>query len=129
MNTEPLERGAVADPFTIDVDMMRSLRVRIVAMVGEDNLAGWSDEMVGAAAYVLAAQDRIAPQHLRSDQNRRLIATADGLHRITADPAWWERPEWLALGNVLDEVKPVDFWRNTGATRGEPKPAAAEQPI
>lgn len=56
------------------------------------------------------------------DDEKRLLRLADRAHEAwvhvsDTNPAWWHE-----LGNVLDRVAPIDFWRNTGDAREKPTP-------
>ena len=56
--------------------------------------------------------------------DERLIELADALHQEFCElyvlhPSFGrETDTWRALGDLLDELKPVTFYRNTGELRG-----------
>ncbi|MFH2071909.1 MAG: hypothetical protein ABIJ75_03535 [Actinomycetota bacterium] len=48
------------------------------------------------------------------DRLQRLVELADLLHEQVALTELADTPTWLELGDLLDEINPLSFKRNTG---------------
>jgi len=48
------------------------------------------------------------------DRMQRLVELADLLHEQAALTELADTPTWLELGDLLDEINPLSFKRNTG---------------
>lgn len=56
-------------------------------------------------------------------QEARLIKAADDLHRVSIH--YYEQTgEWKTLAHVLDEIKPLSFYRTSGEERPVPERAS-----